>query len=63
MGVITIAELRRVTGLPSHRINYALNRFGPEPSGRIGISLVWAPESLPRILESIGRIEQKGKTE
>lgn len=52
-GLITISELRRVTGKPAHVINHAIDRHGPAPAGRIGIARVWRAEDLPRILESI----------
>jgi len=58
-GIVTISDLRRITGLPSHVINHALNRHGPEPSGRIGIYRVWSRDALPEIQRSIARTARK----
>jgi hypothetical protein len=54
-GVLSIADLRRITGKPSHVINHALLRYGPEPIGRIGIARIWRREDLPKIEESLRR--------
>jgi hypothetical protein len=59
MGVITIADLRRLTGKPAHVINYAIDRFGPPPAGRVGISRVWTSAALPALLESIQRTKAR----
>jgi hypothetical protein len=50
---LTISDLRRRTGKPSHVINHALLRYGPEPLMKIGICRVWSEEQLPLIEESI----------
>ena len=51
--ILTFADLRRITGEPSHVINHALRRFGPEPTGRIGIARVWRKDDLPAVQESL----------
>lgn len=51
--LLTLADLRRETSLPSHVINHALDRFGPAPAARIGIARVWARSQLSEILQSI----------
>ena len=53
--LLTISDLRRLTGEPAHVINHAIQRFGPEPKGRIGISRVWSNDDLPLIQESLRR--------
>jgi hypothetical protein len=53
--LLTISDLRRLTGEPTHIINHAILRFGPEPKGRIGISRVWSREDLPLIEASLRR--------
>jgi hypothetical protein len=47
--LLTISDLRRLTGEPAHIINHAILRFGPEPKGRIGISRVWSRDDLALI--------------
>jgi hypothetical protein len=51
--LLTISDLRRETGQPAHIIKYAIDRFGPEPTGRIGISRVWRAADLPAIQASL----------
>jgi hypothetical protein len=53
--LLTISDLRRLTGEPQHIINHALLRYGPEPAGRIGIARVWQRGDLPRIRESLDK--------
>ena len=55
MPVITLADVQRITGNPRHVVCHAIDRFGPEPKGRIGITRVWDADDLPKILESIAR--------
>jgi hypothetical protein len=50
---LTLGDLRRITGEPAHVLNHALNRFGPEPAGRIGIVRVWRQDQVPAILASL----------
>jgi len=50
-----ISDLRRLTGEPTHIINHAIARFGPEPKGRIGISRFWSLDDLPLIQASLRR--------
>ncbi|HEX3999420.1 MAG TPA: hypothetical protein VHX65_12790 [Pirellulales bacterium] len=52
---IFIGDLRRLTGEPTHIINHAIQRFGPEPRGRIGISRFWSSDDLPLIQASLRR--------
>jgi hypothetical protein len=56
---ISIADLRRITGEPQHVINHAIARYGPEPSGRVGIIRVWRREDLGRILESLKKTARR----
>jgi hypothetical protein len=60
--VITLSDLRRITGQPAHVINYAIGRFGPEPSGRIGITRVWDKADLPVIHASLERKRLRDRT-
>jgi hypothetical protein len=53
--LLTIGDLKRITGRPSYTINYAIEQHGPAPVGRIGIARVWNREQLGQILESIQR--------
>ena len=55
MGVVTISDIQRQTGYPRHVVAHAIDRHGPKPSGRVGITRVWDAADLPRILESIER--------
>ena len=60
--VLTVADLRRITGKPRHVICHALDRHGPEPAGRIGITRVWNRDDLPRIRESLAKTERRGSS-
>ncbi len=51
--LITLSDVRKQTGQPAHVINHALDRYGPEPAGRIGIARVWHREDLPKILAAL----------
>ncbi len=53
--LLTIGDLRRETREPAHVLNHAIDRFGPEPVGRIGISRVWRREDLPAIMASLAK--------
>lgn len=53
--LLTIADLRRLTGEPAHVLNYAIERFGPAPIGRVGISRIWAPDCHPAIKASLAK--------
>lgn len=53
--LVTIGDLKRLTGKPAHTINYAVERHGPAPIARIGIARVWNCSQVPEILESIER--------
>ncbi len=53
--VLTLSDLRRMTGKPAHIINYALNRFGPQPTSRIGLTRVWRQSDLPAIASALER--------
>ena len=58
-GFLTIADLRRITGEAAHILNHAIDRYGPDPAGRIGNARVWLREDLPRIQESLRRTAQR----
>jgi hypothetical protein len=57
--LITVSDVRKITGEAAHIVNHAIARFGPEPACRIGITRVWRSEDLPRILESIERTRER----
>ncbi len=59
---LTIADLRQITGHPRHVITHAIERHGPEPTGRVGITRVWRREDLPRILDSLAKTAQRSST-
>jgi hypothetical protein len=54
---ITVSDVRKITGKPAHVINHAIDRHGPEPAGRIGITRVWKPEDLAKIQESMKKTQ------
>ncbi len=56
---LSIADLRRITGQPSHIINHAIERYGPEPAGRVGITRVWRREDLDQIKESLRKTAER----
>ena len=57
---ICLADIERETGLPRHVINYAINRRGPEPIGRVGITRVWPRSALNEIRTAIERTARSG---
>lgn len=59
MDYISISDLRAITGEPAHVINHALDRYGPEPTGRVGITRVWPREALDQIKESLRKTAQR----
>lgn len=48
-------DLRKLTGVPMHVLNHALDRDGIEPVARIGPARVWDREQLPAIREALAR--------
>jgi hypothetical protein len=56
---LTISDLCRLVGEPSHIVNHALQRFGPAPRGRIGIARVWLHEDLVALRESLHRTAER----
>ncbi len=50
---LTMSDLRRITGRTTRTINHAIERYGPEPSGRIGIARVWDRSAIPEIREAL----------
>lgn len=59
---LTIADLRRITGEPAHVLNFAIDRHGPQPVGRIGIARVWTEAELPAIRESLRKTAARSTT-
>jgi hypothetical protein len=45
--------LRRRLREPIHRLQYALNAYGPAPAGRVGIQRVWTEQQISAIQESL----------
>ncbi len=60
--LLTLSDLRKLTGAAKHVLNHAIDRFGPEPSGRIGIARVWTRDTLPRILESLAKTQANNRS-
>ncbi len=60
--LLSIADLRQITGQPRHIITHAIERHGPEPVGRVGITRVWRRDDLPRILESLNKTARRSST-
>ena len=57
--LLTISDLRRLTVAPTHILNHAIDRFGPEPVGRIGIARVWRADQVADVQESSRRTSQR----
>ena len=49
----TVRRLREKYSLPPNVISYAIDRYGPEHAGRVGITRYWAPDDLPAIREAL----------
>ena len=60
--LLTISDLAACTGEPEHVVNYAIKRYGPKPSERLGIVRLWTESDVPLIQESINRTAQKGRS-
>ena len=60
--LLTISDLAACTGEPEHVVNYAIKRYGPKPSQRLGIIRLWTESDVPLIQESIDRTAQKGRS-
>ena len=57
---LTSRDLRRLTGQPAHVLNYAIDRHGPEPSGRVGITRIWPASAVSQILDSLAKTGHTG---
>ena len=51
--LLTTGDIRRILNVPAHILNHALERHGPEPTGRVGICRVWPRSALPAIEASV----------
>ena len=51
--ILTMRKLRDIFSLRPNIINYAIDKYGPEHSGRIGITRIWSREDLPAIREAL----------
>ena len=60
--LLTISDLAAYTGEPEHVINYAIKRYGPKPSQRLGIVRLWTEDDLPVLQDSIKRTALKGRS-
>lgn len=60
--LLTISDLAACTGEPEHVINYAIKRYGPKPSQRLGIVRLWTEDDLPVLQDSIKRTALKGRS-
>lgn len=68
--IVTIRDMREIFSLPRAPVCYAVDRYGPEHSGRIGITRYWLRDDLPRIRESLRKtgalesvVQQQPETE
>lgn len=52
---LTLRDLRHELDEEKHIISYAIDRYGPEPAGRIGTSRIWTKDQLPQIRQSLDR--------
>jgi hypothetical protein len=59
MEILSIADLRQLTGQPDHVLNHAIRRFGPEPRGRVGITRVWSSDDLPEIQAALAKTARR----
>lgn len=59
--LLTISDLAERIGQAEHVINYAIKRYGPKPSQRLGITRLWSESDLPAIRDSISKTAVKGR--
>jgi hypothetical protein len=57
--LLTISDLRRITGEPVHVLNHAIDRHGPEPAGRVGITRLWSSEQLAAIRDALRKTAER----
>ena len=57
----TLRDVMRLYGQPRHIVDYALDRYGPEPCGRVGIARIWRADDLPAIEEAIRKTHGKAE--
>lgn len=54
---LTISRIQELTGLPDPVIRYAVRRYGPKPTHRIGMVRVWSWSDWPAIQQSIAHTQ------
>lgn len=54
--LLTLGDLVRETGIPPHRVKYALSAFNIEPVQRAGIVRLFSRDQLPHIQSCLRRI-------
>lgn len=59
--LLTISDLATCTGEPEHVLNYAIKRYGLQPSQRLGITRLWSESDLPAIQTSIDKTAANGR--
>jgi hypothetical protein len=61
ISLLTLSDLRKHFGKPSHQINHAIERYGPEPAYRVGMTRVWVPEQLDDIRDSLQKTSGRNR--
>ena len=60
---MSLAEIEAMTGEPRNVLNYALARYGPPPTRRIGMVRVWSRDRLPAIHEALRKTARNSRLE
>lgn len=54
-GILTITDLCKLVGARRHVVRHAIETYGPEPAGRVGMTRYWNADDLPTIRESLAK--------
>ncbi len=58
-GLLTIGDIARVVGVPVHRVSYAVDTYGIEPTQRAGILRLFDEEKVENIRLAMTRIAER----
>lgn len=56
---LTLSQIAELVGEPRHIVNFAIARFGPAPSGRLGTTRFWSKDQLPAVRLSLSRTARR----
>ena len=54
--LLTLGDLVHITGQAEHRVKYAINAYGIEPTQRAGVLRLWTQDDVPLVRAALDRI-------